>query len=381
MPYNYSMSDILIIGGGIIGLSIAREMLRRGAGRVTVIETGTCAREASWAAAGMLSPCVEAVDSDEFYRLCAASRDMYPAVARELLDETGIDIELDRTGTLDVAFGEEDGRRLLDKCRKQRAAGIAVEALSLEEVLRREHELSCTITIAAHYPDDWQVENRKLLTALLRYAELNDISVRENTEAASVIVENGTARGVQTAAGPAYADHTIIATGAWTSLIKLGSSEMPFDVKPVRGQIVEFQGTPGEIAHVVWSGRGYIVPRRDGRILAGSTSEDAGFDHSVTDEARNGLISMASQIAPLIGTLPVTGHWSGLRPFATDGLPVIGPIAGIEGLTIAAGHYRNGILLAPLTAKLVSDAVLNKEAPAAELSAFSPNRFRSATAV
>jgi glycine oxidase len=304
---------------------------------------------------------------------------MYPAFAAELFDETGIDIELDRTGTLDVAFGEDDGRRLLARYRKQAAMGIAVETFSLEEVLRVEPELSSTITVAAFYANDWQVENRKLLAALVRYAELNDIEIRENAEVTNVVIENGKATGVETPDGPIHAEHTIIATGAWTSLIKLGDSAMPFDVKPVRGQIVEFQGRPGEIAHVIWSERGYVVPRRDGRILAGSTSEDAGFDHSVTDAGRNELISMASQIAPVIGTLPVTGHWSGLRPFAADGLPVLGPVAGIDGLTIATAHYRNGILLAPLTAKLVATIILaNENAP--EVASFSPNRFRSAAA-
>lgn len=374
------MSDVLIIGGGVIGLSIARELHRSGAGKITVLDKGVCGGGASWAAAGMLSPDVHGVEHDSFYELCAASEAMFPALAAELNEETDVDIELEQTGTLEVAVGDKQGSQLLAKCRAQAAAGITAETLSLEDLLKREPELSSLITIGAFYPNDWQVENRKLLAALRRYAELNGIEIRENIEVTNVIVYDGRANGVGTAAGRVSAEHTIIATGAWTSLIKLGSSEMPFDVKPIRGQIVEFQGRPGEIAHVIWSDHGYIVPRRDGRILAGSTSEDVGFDHSVTDEARDELISMATQIAPVIGTLPVTAHWSGLRPFAADGLPVIGPVAGIDGLTVASGHYRNGILLAPITARLVADRILNNEATL-DLAAFRPDRFRSAAAI
>ncbi|MBP9665399.1 MAG: glycine oxidase ThiO, partial [Pyrinomonadaceae bacterium] len=344
-----------------------------------VIEKGACGREASWAAGGMLTTDVHATVQDDAYLLGATSRGMYSTLAAELLDETGIDIELDRTGTIDVAFGDEDGRRLFEKYRQQTSAGITVETLSLEEVLRLEPELSSTIQIAAYYSNDWQVENRKLLLALLRYASLNDIEIRERPEVASLIVENGTAKGVQTARGPMYAGHTIIATGAWTSLIKLGDAAMPFTVKPIRGQIVAFAGPPRTIAHVLWTGHSYIVPRVDGRVLVGSTSEDVGFDHSVTEQARSELMETAIHIAPAIGTMQTVDHWSGLRPFAGDGLPVIGPIAGLDGITIATGHYRNGILLAPVTASIVADALIGK-ADAAFLDGFRPDRFRLAAA-
>lgn len=372
-------TDVLIIGGGIIGLSIARELRRRGAGSVIVLEQGECGREASWAAAGMLSPDVETLAADPFHALCTASRDIYPSFAAELLDETGVDIELDRRGTLDVALGDEDGARLLAKCRKQADARIAVETLSLEEILKLEPELSSKITIGAFYPNDWQVENRKLLAALARFAGSNGIQIREHTPVTNIIIENGVARGVDTRDGPTYAGHTIVATGAWTSLIKLGDVAIPLAVKPVRGQIVVFQGPPQAIGHVVYSDRGYIVPRADGRILAGSTSEDAGFDRSVTTQARSDLIEMASRIAPMIRTMEVADHWSGLRPFAADGLPVLGPLPGVEGLTVATGHYRNGILLAPVTASLTAESVIEQKVVPAFV-AFSPARFRAAAA-
>ncbi len=373
------MSDVLIIGGGVIGLSIARELRRRGAGKITVIEKGACGREASWAAAGMLTTDVHANVKDAAYLLGTKSRDMYPRLAAELLNETGIDIELDTAGTLDVAFGEDDGRLLLEKYRQQSSIGITAETLSLEDILKLEPELSSLITVGALYPNDWQVENRKLLLALLRYASLNDIEIRESAEVTGVIVENGRARGVQTASGPVYAGHTILATGAWTSLIILGDTAMPFTVKPMRGQIVEFQGPPLTLAHVIWTGHNYIVPRADGRVLVGSTSEDVGFDQSVTEEAISDLTERATRIAPAIGTMQVTDRWSGLRPFAGDGLPIIGPISGLDGITIATAHYRNGILLAPLTASLVADTLIGNS-DTGPWNVFCPDRFLSAAA-
>ncbi|MBK9215191.1 MAG: glycine oxidase ThiO [Chloracidobacterium sp.] len=372
------MADVLIIGGGVIGLSIARELRRRGTDKITVIERGRCGREASWAAGGMLTTDVHAAVKDDAYLLGTKSRGMYPALADELLDETGIDIELDQTGTVDVAFGDEDGQRLLEKSRQQASIGIAIETLSLEEILKLEPELSSAIQVGAYYANDWQVENRKLLLALLRYASLNDIEVREGTEASAIIVENGRATGVQAVDGPQYAGHTILATGAWTSLIKLGDAAMPFTVKPIRGQIVEFQGSPNEIVHVVWAGHTYIVPRADGRVLVGSTSEDVGFDHSITEQARCELVEKAARIAPSIGSMQVTDHWSGLRPFAGDSLPVIGGIAGIDDLLIATAHYRNGILLAPVTASLVADAIAGEST--SEFDTFRPDRFAAAAA-
>jgi glycine oxidase len=142
---------------------------------------------------------------------------------------------------------------------------------------------------------------------------------------------------------------------------------------------VEFQGPPGTFVNVVWSERGYVVPRLDGRVLAGSTSEDAGFDRAVTAEAREELTSMALEIAPVFSTMDVISHWSGLRPFAPDALPVIGPVNGIDGLTVTTAHYRNGILLAPITGNVVAGMVLGPDEDR-EFSAFSPNRFRSAAA-
>jgi glycine oxidase len=351
--------EVLIIGGGVIGLSIARELHSRGLRKITLIEKGVCGEESSWAAAGMLGPQVEADVKDAFFDLCCESRDLYPDVAAALLNETDVDIELDRTGTLSLAFTEEDADKLDKRFRWQRDAGLAVEHLSTEEILKAEPHVSPAVQIGLFFKNDWQVENRKLLNALRRYAEMNGIKIMENTRVERLVTQGGRVTGAVTDHGIFTADKTVLATGAWSSLIKIGDVLPPFHVNPVRGQMICLRPESKLFRYVVYSRRGYIVPRLDGRILAGSTSETAGFEKLVTDEASAFLQKMAIEISPFLGGLPVTDHWSGLRPFATDGMPILGDVDGIDDLVIATAHYRNGILLAPITAKLIAERVVD----------------------
>ena len=367
--------EVLIIGGGVIGLSIARELHKQGVRRITLVEKGVCGEESSWAAAGMLGPQAEANETGPFFDLCCSSRDRYPAFAAELLDETGVDIELDRAGTLYLAFTDEDVREIRERFEWQQKASLAVEHLSADETRRMEPFVSPDVREALFFPNDWQVENRKLCTALRRYAELNGIEIREKTSVEKVIVEDGRVTGAETDSGAIGADKTVLATGAWTSLIKLGDADMPLKVEPVRGQMIAFQTAKRLFQRVIYSRRGYIVPRADGRILAGSTSENAGFDKSVTDSAADSLREMAGEIAPGIAGLPIADRWAGLRPFAMDGLPVLGAINGIDDLFIATAHYRNGILLAPLTAKLAAESLVSGK-DSEYFRTFGPDRFR-----
>lgn len=367
--------EILIIGGGVIGLSIARELHKSGVSSITVLEKGRCGEESSWAAAGMLGPQAEAHEGGAFFDMTVTSREMYPQFAAELLAETGVDIELDRQGTLYLAFTDDDVAEIKKRFEWQRKAGLPVEHLSADEARRAEPFISTDIRGALLFPNDWQVENRKLLAALKRYAEQNGIEIRENAAVEQLIVEDGHVSGARTATDTFFAGVTILATGAWTSLIKLGDADMPLKVEPVRGQIVAFQTAKRLFRHVIYSRRGYIVPRADGRILAGSTSENIGFEKAETETVASSLRQMAAEIAPNLSSLAITDHWSGLRPFAMDGLPVLGSFAGISGMTIATAHYRNGILLAPLTAKIVADKVVEDIEPS-YLAAFSPDRFR-----
>jgi glycine oxidase len=193
--------EVLIIGGGIIGLSIARELHSRGLRKITLIEKGVCGEESSWAAAGMLGPQVEADVKDAFFDLCCESRDLYPDVAAALLNETDVDIELDRKGTLSLAFTEEDADELDKRFRWQRDAELDVEHLSAEEILKAEPHVSPAIQLGLFFKNDWQVENRKLLNALRRYAEMNGIKIMENTRVERLVTQGGRVTGAVTDGG------------------------------------------------------------------------------------------------------------------------------------------------------------------------------------
>jgi glycine oxidase len=360
----------IIIGAGIIGLTIARELHLRGERNLLLVDRGPAGREASWAAAGMLSPQAEAHVADDFFRFCCEARTLYPTFAAELLDETGVDIELDQTGTMQVTFSDERSSKLAERFEWQRKAGLEVERLSFDEIRELEPSISPSVRDGLLFPNDWQVENRKLVEALLEYARRNRIEILENTEARDLIHEAGEIRGIDTSAGRWYCDRAVMTAGAWTTRI----CTLPFRVKPIRGQMVCFRPEKSLLKHVVQEPNGYLVPRKDGRILAGATVEDVGFENMVTDGAVNSLQEMALEILPSLGNLNITESWSGLRPFASDGFPVLGRVPGIKNLTVATGHYRNGILLAPLTAKLIADEMIDGLV-SPYLSAFGADRF------
>ena len=194
---------------------------------------------------------------------------------------------------------------------------------------------------------------------------------------ARIAIERGKVLGIETSLGFVAAATVVLAAGAWTSLIDLsGVSLSSIRIEPVRGQMLCFQTSPQLFRHVLYTARGYLVPRRDGRVLAGSTLEHAGFDKSVTNEGAASIKSMASEISPALEHLPLIDSWAGFRPRAADDLPVLGPRQGIEGLIYATGHYRNGILLAPITGETIADLIVSGVAPRA-IETFSPDRFVS----
>ena len=359
-------------------MSAARALHKKGFRQITILERGLIGRESSYAAAGMLAPQAETDRRDEFFDFCSASNQIYPQFAAELFAETDVDVELDRSGTLYLAFTGEDVKEIRRRFEWQKAAGLEVEHLSARETRQAEPFASPDVLESLFFPNDWQVENRKLIYALRKYCELYDIEIRENTEIKNLLIENNCIAGAETERGKFSAETVVLATGAWTSLIKAGNFALP-RVLPVRGQMIAFYTAKRIFSKVIYSPRGYIVPRADGRILAGATVEDAGFEKTVTDAGVDFVREHALEIAPSLVNLEIHDAWAGLRPFASDGLPIVGTISEIENLFVATAHYRNGILLAPLTAQILAEKIADGK-DSNYLDFFSPRRFQAAKA-
>jgi glycine oxidase len=309
----------------------------------------------------MLLPQVEADAQDAFFDLACKSRDLYPAFAAALREETGIDVELDTTGTLYLALTEHDHEEIEKRHDWQTRAGLSVERLSGAEARELEPCISESTLGALRFPKDIQVENRRLLSALANSAKKLGITTLTQTAVAAVLLEGNRVCGVQTSRGAISSSTVVIAAGTWSSFIKTAPQSPIPTIEPVRGQMVCLEAKPRLTRHVLYSPRGYLVPRQDGRLLAGSTSENAGFAKCVTAGGIAGILRNALNISPAIADLPVVDTWAGLRPRAPDGLPVLGPCGEIDGLFCATGHYRNGILLAPLTGELISEAIVSSQ--------------------
>jgi glycine oxidase len=360
----------VIIGGGVIGLTIARALAMRGVRDVCLLERSATGKEASFAAAGMLLPQVDAHAPTDFFTLACRSRDLYPSFAAALRDETGIDIELDPTGTLYLALNEGDQNAIERRCDWQTRAGLSVELLSAAAARELEPCISASITGALLFPNDIQVENRRLLNALVNSVNNLGVTSMTETNVESLIIEGDRLTGVQTSRGLVNCGVAVVAAGTWSGLIQHSS----FSMEPIRGQMVCLESRPQLTRHVICSPRGYVVPRQDGRLLAGSTSEKVGFAKFVTAGGISSILQNANEISPGISNLPIVDTWAGLRPRAADGLPVLGACGEIDGLFYATGHYRNGILLAPITGELISEAIVER-VTSPLIAPFSPDRF------
>jgi len=364
--------DAAVIGGGVIGCSIAWRLAAAGR-RVIVFEKGEFGAEASNAAGGMLAPLAEADETGDFFDLCVASRAMYAGFARELREASGTDIEHRTEGTLFLSLREEDDEELDRRWQWQHAAGLNVKRLDAGCVRKLEPRLNPELRWALKVPDDHQVNNRLLATALLQAAGKSGSAMRARTEVEGLVIDStaGSERvaGVRVPGGEIRARTVVLAAGCWASQLMPGT----ITVEPVRGQMVSFSVTEQPLNHVVYSRRGYLIPRNSGHIIAGSTTELVGFDKSVTIGGVANILSHALEIMPSANQQPITETWAGLRPHSPDGLPLLGPDPRIEGLIYATGHYRNGILLTPITAQAISELIIKGES-SINLSPFSISR-------
>jgi glycine oxidase len=365
-----SHPDALIVGGGLIGCSVARALAAEGLS-VTVVEREAPGAGASNDAAGMLAPQAELDEGGPFLDLCVESARMFPALADELFTEVGVDIRYRRDGSFAIAFHEAEVERLRHIATVQTGLGLRAELLDPATARRLEPALSESVAAVLSIPDDHQVDNRRLTQAISASCRVRGVTFVEKTTASRLLFdETERVVGVEASGSRYEAGVTIVAAGCWSGQI-VG---FPVPVEPVKGQMLALDLVAPPFARVLRSERCYLVSRIDGRILIGSTMERVGFDQSVSVQTVSSLLSAAWELVPSLVSAAAGEAWAGLRPATPDGLPAIGELA--PGLIAATGHFRNGILLSPITASLVRDVVMGKE-PHRALPILDPRRFGS----
>jgi glycine oxidase len=368
-------ADVAIVGGGVIGLALARELAGRGR-RVVVLERGETAQEASWAAAGLLSAQSDVGVPGAFFDLAIESRALYPAWASDLEAETGEAVGYRATGLVRCAFDAGESEALRGFL-WQRERGLPLEWWDAPVLAARfGGALSPDVRSGLFFPEEGVVDPRKLTRARGVSVRVRGVEVRSRTAARRFWIEDGRCLGVETEGGRLAADAVVDAAGAWAAFDR----ELPFavPVEPVRGQIVELDLGGSAPDTVVHSEAVYLAPQGGGRVLVGSTLERAGFARVVTAGALGALLESAARLWPAVRTARFVTAWAGLRPGTPDGLPILGD-CGIRGLYFAAGHFRNGILLAPVTARKIAD-LLTGGAASPDLASFRVGRFRSGRA-
>jgi glycine oxidase len=361
---------VLVAGAGVIGCAIAHELARRGA-LVTIADPRPVGGGATQASAGMLVPYHEVEHAGPFLTLAERSLALYDGFIERLREDApDADIDYARTGTLEVAL-DDDGAAALDRqASVLRAARVECQRLDGAAARAMEPQLASGVTGALLVATHGFVAQEAMTDALARAAIARGASVVG--QAVCAIRRSGPTLIADTDKGSIEADRVVVAAGSWSGQLRVGSDPPP--VRPIRGQLLRLDWPRAPLARIVWGPRCYLVPRRDGTLLVGATVEDVGFDERATVAAVRDLMDAACEVLPDGWRAGFKEARVGLRPAAPDGLPIIGRSAGPDDVVYATGHYRNGVLLAPITAQLVADLVLeNREDPLLE--SFSPNRF------
>jgi len=348
--------EVLIVGAGVVGCAVAWRLQQAGV-RCTVLERSIPGAEASSAAGGILAPQAEADGPGPFLELCLASRALYPAFVRELREVSDVDVAFRPCGVLAVRFDDVGVEEVRRRIGWQRARGLEASWLDASATRALEPELSPEIHGAAHFPGDAVVDNRLLVSALT-IAAVRTGARFVTTQVHALVERGGRVVGVATDQGELGGDAVVVAAGAWTALVP-GALGSPGAVRPARGQMVMVRNRVPICRHVVFGAHGYAVPRTDGRLLLGSTVEFAGFEKQVTAGGLAAVLGEGLRLFPGLVGAPVVETWAGFRPHTPDGLPVLGP-APQPGLFLASGHFRNGILLTPITAALVTETILGR---------------------
>lgn len=367
--------DVVVIGAGLIGLSIGFELAQRGA-TVRIYDRGEPARAASWAGAGILAPYSERLRDEALLAFGATSLREYPSFVERIRAAGDIDPHLRLDGVVHAAFNEVEAELLKHHARELAQRGVATEQLGRAALLTAEPWIGAQVISGLLIAQEGAVDNRRLGRALVAACAARGVAI-ERAEALGVECDARRVLGVRTELGFVSADVAINACGAWASRLGGVPQSCVPPVEPVKGQMLALAVPPGFVRHTTWFAGAYLVPRDDGRLLLGATDEAVGFDERVTAQGAHALLHAALTAAPSLGGFTVTENWAGLRPGTPDGLPFLGSTP-IDGFFLATGHFRNGILLAPATARAVADAVEGKLAP--ELRAFSIERHTEESA-
>lgn len=349
--------DVVVIGGGVIGLSIAWELARHGAA-VQVLEQGLFGQEASWAGAGILPPGNPRQARTTEARLRSHSHVLWPEWTEQLRSATGIDNGFHRCGGVEVQpAGSQES--LEGRIATWREEGVAVESLMASELRHRISTLNPEISSGYFLPELGQVRNPRHLKALTQACQAGGVDLRPGSPVVDIVRQGDRVTAVKTLTDEYRAAEFVVAGGAWSqSLLRRVGCEL--QVEPIRGQIVLLNTPKVLFRHVIEVSTRYLVPRPDGRVVIGSTEERTGFEKRTTATAISGLIDFARSLVPALGEAQVERCWAGLRPYTNGGLPRIGRVPGVTNLSLAAGHFRAGLQLSPMTAVLVRHLILGQ---------------------
>jgi glycine oxidase len=373
-----STFDVAIVGGGLIGASIAFELGAEGL-RVVILDRQEPGRESSWAAAGMLSPGPDSLEESPLAPLGKESLRLYPEFIAAVEGASGRSTSFLREGTMEIFFGDHAEGERDSLVAAHRRLGLAAEPISADAARELERSLGPAARAAAWLPEEAMVDPRLLMEAVLAGAQQRGVEIRSNCAVTSFLNEshNDGRRCTGVAAGnESFASKfVVLAAGSYTGTLEKSANgfRLCAPTHPVRGQMLALRPKGVSLRRVLRSKKGYVVPRRDGRIVAGSTLENAGFEKHVTPDGLQTIWNAALKLVPELAGAEVVEAWAGLRPGTPDNLPILGP-TDIEGLLVATGHYRNGILLAPVTAKLIRDWIVRGQVNL-DTKAFSPSRF------
>ena len=347
------MTSTIIVGAGAIGLFTARELTLAGH-QVTLIDRQSGGQESSWAGGGIISPLFPWRYPPAITRLATFSQQLDAGVLDDMTRGAGPDPEYLASGML--ILGDYDSEQ---PARWQQDFGIDMQRVSAGEINSLAPEVDQRFDSGWWLPGIHQVRNPRLVALLKNWLATTDCRLLENEEVTGITLQGNRATGVTTARGSHRADNVIIAGGAWTSSV-LQTTGYSAGIRPVKGQMLLLRGQPATVRRITLADDRYIIPRKDGRILVGSTTEDCGFDKQTSQTVRQQLLDFASATIPALADCPVEQHWAGLRPGSDNDLPRIGRHPAIDNLYINAGHYRNGLVLAPGSARLIAQLVLEQ---------------------